>query len=406
MLIHRLRVSGLLSFGPSGIDLSMQPLNVLIGPNGSGKSNLLEVIQLFKSAPEPRGISEPISRMGGVRGWLWKGPEAPEAITMEAVVDYPLGETVRHSLTLADRNGRPEVTSEKIVPSGAPANSRAGLSYFRPPRNPDTEQLLRINSPKPMDPGSEGSLLAKFLDDGIDFRSDYVPDRSLVSLANPADYPALWQLHELYGLIRLYRNWSFGPSAAVRQPASAHDRPDYLEDGGSNLALVLSNFPGGNKRQLVMALRKLYDGIVDVKHSVVGGLVPLFLEEEGHREIPATRLSDGTLRYLCLLTILLHPTPPPLVAIEEPELGLHPDLLPTLADLLVEASERSQVIVTTHSDVLVDALTDTPESIVICEKHDGQTEMRRLDKIHLSKWLEEYRLGELWTSGELGGNRW
>ena len=77
-----------------------------------------------------------------------------------------------------------------------------------------------------------------------------------------------------------------------------------------------------------------------------------------------------------------------------------------MADLLVESSERTQLIVTTHSDVLVDALTDQPESVVVCEKHAGQTQMRRLDKVDLAKWLREYRLGDLWTSGELGGNRW
>ena len=153
-------------------------------------------------------------------------------------------------------------------------------------------------------------------------------------------------------------------------------------------------------------MEKLYDGVVDYKCSLVGGTVTLFLEEAGSREIPVTRLSDGTLRYLCLLSVLLHPEPPPLVVIEEPELGLHPDLLPTLADLLVSASERSQLIVTTHSDVLVDALTDTPESVVVCEKHDGQTEMRRLDKDDLTKWLKDYTLGNLWSSGQLGGNRW
>jgi len=169
---------------------------------------------------------------------------------------------------------------------------------------------------------------------------------------------------------------------------------------------VLSHFQGENKRQLVAALRKLFDGIVDVSCPVTGGTVGLFLEEDNNRTIPATRLSDGTLRYLCLLAILLHSEPPPLIVIEEPELGLHPDLLPTLSDLLLAASERSQLIVTTHSDVLVGALTETPESIVVCEKHDGQTEMRRLDKAGLAKWLENYRLGELWTSGELGGNRW
>ena len=169
---------------------------------------------------------------------------------------------------------------------------------------------------------------------------------------------------------------------------------------------MLSNLPGENKRRLIGELQKLYAGIVDIKCSVAGGTVVLFLEEIGNREIPATRLSDGTLRYLCLLAILLHPEPPPLIVIEEPDVGLHPDLLPTLADLLEAASERCQIIVTTHSDVLVDALTDNPESVVICEKHDGQTEMRRLDGDDLAKWLQDYTLGNLWSSGQLGGNRW
>jgi predicted ATPase len=87
-------------------------------------------------------------------------------------------------------------------------------------------------------------------------------------------------------------------------------------------------------------------------------------------------------------------------------LGLHPDVLPTLAELLGEASKRMQLIVTTHSDVLVDALTDTPEAVVICEKTDGQTTLRRLDKAALAEWVDKYALGELWRMGELGGKRW
>ena len=87
-------------------------------------------------------------------------------------------------------------------------------------------------------------------------------------------------------------------------------------------------------------------------------------------------------------------------------MGLHPDIIPGLAELLREASQRCQLIVTTHSDILVDALTETPESVVVCEKEKGQTRMKRLDKAELSHWLEKYRLGELWSSGELGGNRW
>ena len=404
MLIHRLKVAGLLSFGSDGIDLPMEPLNVVIGPNASGKSNLLEAIALLQAAP--REISEPIARMGGVREWLWKGLKAPDSFTLEAHVAYPHGGIVRHALTLADRNGRPEVRDERISPIGRYNNERVALSYYRPPRNVRSDSYLREHSPSPNDADAAGSPLAHSLNDGIHFRSDYLPAVSLVSLANPNDYPALWHLNEAYRGIRLYRNWSFGPSAELRRPASAHDPSDFLNAEGTNLAPVLSNFAGKDKRDLVAALHKLYEGVVDIQCPVTGGTVSLFLEETGDRRISATRLSDGTLRYLCLLAIVLHPAPPPLVAIEEPELGLHPDLIPTVSDLLRSASKRTQLVVTTHSDVLVDSLTDVPESVVVCEKHEGQTEMRRLNRTELTTWIEKYRLGELWMSGELGGTRW
>ena len=86
--------------------------------------------------------------------------------------------------------------------------------------------------------------------------------------------------------------------------------------------------------------------------------------------------------------------------------GLHPDILPKVADLLISASTCTQLIVTTHSDILVGAMTERPEVILVCEKHERQTVMRRLDEKSLASWLEKYRLGELWTRGELGGTRW
>jgi predicted ATPase len=74
--------------------------------------------------------------------------------------------------------------------------------------------------------------------------------------------------------------------------------------------------------------------------------------------------------------------------------------------MMIAASKRCQLIVTTHSDVLVDALTRTPESVIVCEKKDGKTEMRRLNREKLAQWLDKYRLGELWLKGEIGGTRW
>ena len=82
------------------------------------------------------------------------------------------------------------------------------------------------------------------------------------------------------------------------------------------------------------------------------------------------------------------------------------DVMPGIGDLLRDASERTQLIVTTHSDVLVDDLTNSPEDVVVCQKNAGQSEMHRLDSGDLKQWLEKYSLGELWMSGEIGGKRW
>ena len=109
----------------------MEPLNVLIGPNGSGKSNFLEAMALLQAAP--RDISEPISRMGSVREWLWKGPEALDSFTMEAFIGYPPGGLVHHSMTIADRNGRPEVIDERLEPSEAHASETCLALLLLPP---------------------------------------------------------------------------------------------------------------------------------------------------------------------------------------------------------------------------------------------------------------------------------
>ena len=105
-----------------------------------------------------------------------------------------------------------------------------------------------------------------------------------------------------------------------------------------------------------------------------------------------------------MLAALLAPKPPPLVCIEEPELGPHPDALAIIAELLMDASNRTQLIVTTHSDALVSALGSDASSVVACERRGPGTTLRRLDADHLATFLEQYTLGDLWRVGELGAN--
>ena len=387
MLIHRLKVSGLLSFGPRGIDLPLHELNVLIGPNGSGKSNLLEVLALLRASPS--NLPQPVKGLGGVKEWLWKGPQSPRQALIDAVVDYPQGrQPIRHALQVTEHGERFEVSDERIEDERSYEGERDTFFYYR----------FQEGRPVLNDLSDERRGLR---------RENVKPEQSILSqVRDPERYPVLTWLQEQYELIRLYRNWSFGPSAAWRREQGAQDRSDILNDGGENLALVLSKIRPWVKNELVDALKKLYDGIEDFYLSIDGGNVQLFVEESDGRQIPATRLSDGTLRYLSLLAVLLHPEPPPLVAIEEPDLGLHPDLMPQVAELLVRASERMQLVVTTHSRLLVDALTDQPSAVVVCAKDHGESRFERLDEKALEAWLEKYMLGDLWSMGELGGNRW
>ena len=393
-MFNRIKLKNILSFGPDGQDLEFGPLNVLIGPNGSGKSNFIEVIGLLKAAPKE--LTAPVIAGGGISNWIWRGENStpptskPVSAEIEAELDYPGGkQPLRHSLAFTEKGHRFEVIDERVEFEKPIAGGGAEVEvHFEWRDGRPSLPVENLNRPR---------LLL------FDDRQKSI----LSQLRDPYHYPALTWLGDIYPRMRLYREWSFGRNTPPRLPQDAALPNDFLIEGGQNLGLMLNRLKREPtaKNQFLNSVRQLYEGVVDFDVIIEGGTVQVILQE-GNNIVPAVRLSDGTLRYLCLLAILCHPTPPPLVCLEEPELGLHPDILPGLADLLREASGRCQLIVTTHSDTLVDALTDTPESVVVCEKEKGQTRMKRLDKEELSHWLEKYRLGELWSSGELGGNRW
>ncbi|MBI3763209.1 MAG: AAA family ATPase [Chloroflexi bacterium] len=390
-LLHEITLRRLLSFGPQSAPLKLRGLNVFIGPNGSGKSNLLESVALLRAAPNrvsPNDMRTVIGRGGGVGEWVWKGD--PKGIsTLDAVVDNPHGQQpLRHVLAFRAEQQTFRLEDERIENERPYPGQPTPYFYYRYQQGQPVIALL----------DAERQLA----------RESVEPDVSILAQRrDPDTYPVITELAAAYNRIRLYREWAFGRNTVFREPQKADLRTDRLEEDFSNLGLFLNRLRRQPKAKnaLLAALRDLYEGLTDFDVSIEGGTVQVFFTE-GEYTIPATRLSDGTLRYLCLLAVLCDPEPPPLIGIEEPELGLHPDILPKLADLMVEASQRTQLIITTHSDVLVDAFTERPEYVVVCEKHTGQTVMKRLEAKQLALWLEKYRLGELWTRGELGGTRW
>jgi predicted ATPase len=235
------------------------------------------------------------------------------------------------------------------------------------------------------------------------------PQKSVLSQRkDPDQYPELTELGRLFGSFRFYRDWEFGIDARAREASPADAPVDFLEESARNLALMVNrlNDRPETKAELLKYMKTFYADAESINTTVVGGRVDVRLQEKSKFNISAARLSDGTLRWMALLTILLHPSPPPLVCLEEPELGLHPDVIRPLAKLMVEASQRMQLVVTTHSDTLVNELTETPEAVIVCEKEAGSTTLRRLKHQELSSWLKQYTLGELWHKGQIGGTRW
>jgi len=389
MLIHSIKLDRFLSFGESAAATPLGNLNVVIGANGSGKSNLIEAFDLLHNAP--RDLQKPIREGGGVQEWIWKGYQGegyPIANVTVVASNLPGRPTLRYNLGFSNPFGGFDLMGERIDDADSAQGLESRRVYFN---HMIVQADLRVG-------GEIRSLRSP----------DYDPSQSILAQRrDPDQYPEITHLAQNFEAIRLYRDWRFGRRSPARRPQDTALPNQYLESDGSNLGLILNRFQRepAVKARLLTALRKLYEGIDDYGVQIEGGTVQVFVQE-GDRTIPAARLSDGTLRYLCLLAILCHPKPPPLVCIEEPELGLHPDILPTVADLLKEASERCQLIVTTHSDVLVDAMTDRPQVVLVAEKDDNGTVLRRLDADSLKPWLEKYRLGELWTRGDIGGTRW
>ena len=226
---------------------------------------------------------------------------------------------------------------------------------------------------------------------------------------SPMDTTPVTEVGGCFEQIRIFREFKTGPTSQARSGISTSVPKDYLWEGADNLALVLHelDFLGVHDR-VREYLKRFCDRFEDVKVRVGEGLARTFLRETGLSDmLSGIRMSDGTLKFLCLLAVLFHPKPAPLVCIEEPELGLHPDALRLVAEVLVEASELTQLIITTHSEALVDALSDRPESVLVCERDfDNGTQFKRLAQDELDEWLQHYTLGELWRKGEIGGGRW
>jgi predicted ATPase len=378
MFIRSLTLGNILSFRDPE-PLALQPLNIFIGANASGKSNLIDCIGLIRALPG--SASNYINDRGGTDSWVWTGAKRGAGIP-----------TIRSEFELAQKVLTYELTF-------APVERTFAIQFAIQTESLSSSDYtyLQRRAGK-LEIGHEGAP-------GLgDMTASVSPAESAFSAYRFPSSPITNTAHK-FGDIRIYRDFNTAARDDARIGVSSSGPKYPLEEDGSNLALVLQELdfrgalPGVEKY-----LQRLAERFEGMNIRAEGGRSQLYVQERGLGKISATRLSDGTLKFLCLMAVLFDPNPAPLICIEEPETGLHPGALALVGNALREASTRTQLIVTTHSDALVDRFTDEPETVVVCERDfDESTRFRRLSSERLNEWLEEYTLGELWRRGEIGG---
>jgi len=219
----------------------------------------------------------------------------------------------------------------------------------------------------------------------------------------PAPYAVLSELQHWI----CYRDIDVGPEAKVRQPALIRSDTMLLDDGSnlSSVLYVIQQEHPDDWDDIVGILRTAYPDFVKLTVPAGGGDGKVNLrwferpyEKQG---LSPNLLSDGTLKLLSLIAILKGPDPPPLICIDEPELGLHPDWIELVAELMQDAAARTQVIVATHSPHIVAKLD--PDQVIVTEKENGETRLERLSATDLEKWLRDFNLADLWLAGHIGG---
>ena len=326
--------------------LKLHPINVLIGANGSGKSNFIEVFSLLRDVASDR-VDHFVARAGGPDRILHFGSRT----TQRLEVDITFDEGKAYRLTLTD------ATSDSFGGMGYSGGRLEHAFMSRPPYDDEaTSGELRLVEP--------------------------------------------WVAYHFHDTSR---------ASPMKKLGDLYDNRGLRTDG-SNLAAFLfflrSMHPQSYQtiRRTVQMVAPFFDDFDLAPQLLNPEMILLEWRHNGSDAyFNAASLSDGTLRFIALATLLLQPPRlrPSVILLDEPELGLHPYAITLLASLVKQAAVDSQIIMATQSPTLLDHFE--PEDVIVANRVRGEATFERLDAEKLAVWLEDYSIGELWEKNEIGG---
>ena len=397
----------IISLGVKGFrslrDVYWEPseLNLVVGPNGSGKSNLIQVLELISVSAQGR-LGKYVKDLGGMDSILWDG--SGQSILFEIhsnPVDYfenTDDENLPKVLELFYQFGMERfggTGSYRIIDEYLSGYHQAktfdeAMDTFlsRSELNADLIVGDKITFPLPENSNEEETLLLTAATTYAMFHPCFAPYHA---------HLASWGV---------YYDVDVRRDAPIRRPVVTR-MERRVDSDGQNLVSVLHTLYSEDWNFKIDIDDAMRDAFGDDYQELVFTPAPdrriqLRIRWKSlNRPVSIADVSDGTLRFLFLLTVLASPDPPPLIAVDEPETGLHPDMLPIIAEYAVEASKRTQVIFTTHSPPFLDAFTEAPATISVVLCPAGETRLKTLDGEVLKNRLNELSLGSLFLSGEL-----
>lgn len=342
--------------------LALGPINVVIGPNGSGKSNFIGVFAFLHAIREGR-LQDYVTKAGGANKVLHFG----EKVTPKMLINISFKDGVNKYHVILESTENDQLH---------PTNEIVGF-WDKTYPHPYTNGL------------AARGLEAGISDPNCKRIASYVRDRL-----------ARW---------RLYHVHDTSTSSPMKKTADLNDN-SFLRPDGSNLAAFLYYLKLMHEesysliRRTVQRVAPFFDDfILEPQKLSPDKILMEWRHKDSEQYFSASSLSDGTLRFIALATLFLQPEHyrPSVILVDEPELGLHPMAITLLASLIRAASEKTQVIVSTQSPLLLDHFE--PEEVLVANRVDGSTQITRLEKGKLEGWLEEYSLGQLWEKNEFGG---
>ena len=360
-------------------ELEMRSLIVMIGANGSGKTSFLDVLSTL-AASASGNLRDTLQRKGGLNEILTRG-KAHE-FEIQISMEVPKEEPLKYSLTLSPKGLSYEIGDETLT------------------------QWRDLNRREPFKYIESHGLDIKYFQEGGLLRPNWEHNPLETSLSQvPKMYREPENLRKSLSSCTYYGALDVSEKSPIRLPQAM--RPAKLPGAsGEDIVSCLYDLRETDRDRFEMVENIISAAFPDFERLnfppvAAGTLSMTWTDKNFSQPIYVHELSEGTLRFLWLVTLLQSQSLTTITLLDEPEVSLHPELLRHLVYLMREASKHTQLIVATHSDRLIRFLE--PHEVLICDLEEGSAKMTWADTLNLDKWLEDYSLDQVWAMNVMGG---